>query len=204
MLKSAPLSSRGQFGQFLTERGLTGLAVEIGTHRGEFADSLLRMWPKGHLYCVDPWSCPPGYEEQTKFLWGGEDRDGDYREAQRIAARHRHRMTLLRLTSADTLKLTCTQPRGDILANLDFVYVDGDHRFPYVFEDLANWWERLKPGGVLAGHDYVQPGESHSWAAEIQRAVDLFREERQLECYLIVEEGGLPWSYFMVKPGEVK
>lgn len=41
--------------------------------------------------------------------------------------------------------------------SLDFVWIDGDHRYDAVLADLRAWWPKVKPGGVLAGHDYDKP-----------------------------------------------
>lgn len=199
MLRSSPLSSRGQFGQLLTDRKLNGLAVEIGTHRGEFAEALLRTWPDGKmLYCIDPWSCPLGYEEQTQFLWGGaaegKPRTEDMEEARRCLRSYKGRYSLLQRLSMDAVKEFTEH-------SLDFVFVDGDHRYEHVLADLNHWWAKIKPGGILAGHDFVQPGESHSWAGEVQKAVLQFAwRHGQVDVQIIVEEHGLPWSYYMEKP----
>lgn len=37
---------------------------------------------------------------------------------------------------------------------VDMVYLDGDHRYQAVKADILAWQEHLKPGGILAGHDY--------------------------------------------------
>ena len=37
----------------------------------------------------------------------------------------------------------------------DFIYVDARHDRLGVLEDLAAWWPKLRPGGVIAGHDYT-------------------------------------------------
>lgn len=39
---------------------------------------------------------------------------------------------------------------------LAFVFIDADHSFDGVKEDIAAWWPKVKPGGVLAGHDYSE------------------------------------------------
>lgn len=38
--------------------------------------------------------------------------------------------------------------------SLDFVYIDGNHQFEYVANDLVYWSEKVKKGGIIAGHDY--------------------------------------------------
>ena len=42
-------------------------------------------------------------------------------------------------------------PRGC----LDFVYLDARHDYQSVYEDLTSWFARLRPGGLFAGHDYI-------------------------------------------------
>jgi predicted O-methyltransferase YrrM len=42
-------------------------------------------------------------------------------------------------------------------ASLDVVFVDGDHTAEGVRADITAWLPKLKPGGVLCGHDYLHP-----------------------------------------------
>jgi predicted O-methyltransferase YrrM len=37
--------------------------------------------------------------------------------------------------------------------SLDFVFVDASHDFVNVFADVRAWYPKVKPGGVIAGHD---------------------------------------------------
>jgi hypothetical protein len=197
MFRLASISTRNQFGPLLVERGLTGNAVEVGTHRGDFARVLLNSWP-GRLHCIDPWSIPIGYGDQAKLLWGGGSRDDDFDATKLCLLPHSSRVEFYKMTSEDAVG----QFAG---GSLDFVYVDGDHRFEHVLADLTAWWARLKPGGILAGHDWIQPGEEHRWADEIQRALSVFLFARTalVDVELVVEENGLPWSFYMIKPAAI-
>ena len=40
--------------------------------------------------------------------------------------------------------------------SLDFVYLDGNHDFVNVTQDIHYWLKKVKPGGILSGHDYVK------------------------------------------------
>jgi predicted O-methyltransferase YrrM len=38
---------------------------------------------------------------------------------------------------------------------IDFAFIDGAHDYDSVRADLRAWWPRIRPGGLLAGHDYT-------------------------------------------------
>lgn len=37
---------------------------------------------------------------------------------------------------------------------VDFVYIDGNHKYKYVKKDLENYYPLVKKGGVFGGHDF--------------------------------------------------
>ena len=39
--------------------------------------------------------------------------------------------------------------------SLDYVYIDGDHRYRGITKDLKAWWPKVRKGGFFGGHDYV-------------------------------------------------
>jgi hypothetical protein len=48
---------------------------------------------------------------------------------------------------------------------LDFVFIDADHSFKCINSDIINWLPKIKPGGVIGGHDFLY--------ASVKKAVDL-------------------------------
>lgn len=54
----------------------------------------------------------------------------------------------------------CSWEAARIFANrtVDFVYVDADHSEEAVLKDIEAWWPKVKPGGIMAGHDYNRAG----------------------------------------------
>jgi|11BtaG_2_1085332.scaffolds.fasta_scaffold02284_5 cephalosporin hydroxylase len=40
--------------------------------------------------------------------------------------------------------------------SLDFVFIDGDHRYSGVMKDIYAWDKKIKDGGCIAGHDYIK------------------------------------------------
>ena len=60
---------------------------------------------------------------------------------------------------------------------LDWAYIDGDHTYEAVKSDLESFYHLLKPGGVMAGDDYLVRGW---WDDGVTRAVDEFVETHGL------------------------
>ena len=54
---------------------------------------------------------------------------------------------------------------------LDWAYIDGNHSYEYVVQDLRNYWKKVRSGGLLMGDDY---SEGHWWGDGVVRAVDEF------------------------------
>lgn len=42
--------------------------------------------------------------------------------------------------------------------SVDFVWVDGNHRYPFVIQDIRNWWPKLRNGGWMGGDDLIHGG----------------------------------------------
>lgn len=58
--------------------------------------------------------------------------------------------------------------------SLDFVFLDNDHSEAHVYEELEAWWPKIKKGGILAGHDYIES----SWPGVVN-AVKRFGKKRR-------------------------
>ena len=140
------------------------VGAEVGVFDGHTSENLLRALPQLSLWMVDPWKPFPGQEvfgemnverfEQMKdaALWWTEfarDRRFVLPEASPGAASR----------FAD--------------GSLDFVFIDGDHFYESVRADLQAWWPKVRPGGLLTGHDYgIFLDTTGEWG--VRRAVDEF------------------------------
>lgn len=110
--------------------------AEIGVAEGRNAIDMLAAVPSLHLTCVDPWR---GYGRYSQELC-----DRRYELATKnLAGRN---VTIMRMTS---LEASQQVENG----SLDFVYIDGDHRFDAVMMDIILWAPKVRRGGIIAGHD---------------------------------------------------
>lgn len=165
------IASRDDFGELLNRRGLTGEAAEIGTHLGIFAEKILERWSGRCLHLVDPWqSNMPDYHDDIAVMG---DREPHYQAAMTRLEPFSGRFSVHRKTSAEAAREFAD-------SSLDFAYVDGNHAYEYVRQDVESWWSKIRPGGILAGHDWT--GE---WRRNIRRAVLRFAVPRGLAVWLV-------------------
>lgn len=54
-----------------------------------------------------------------------------------------------------------------VYGDFDFIFLDAMHTYEDVKADIARWWPRVRPGGVMAFHDY-----SHGDFPGVKQAVD--------------------------------
>jgi len=128
----------------------TALSVaEIGSYRGVNAMFLLARRPRLRLTMVDPWAATPHYSEKGGAIGRemADDADGIYREAMLRTEFAGGRRTVLRMTSLEAARWV---PDGEF----DMVFLDGDHTYKAVHKDLPAWLPKVKPGGLLCGHDF--------------------------------------------------
>jgi Methyltransferase domain len=150
-----------------------GVCAEVGTWRGDFAAVILRERNPRRLFLVDPWE-HRGEWAYEQASYGGR-MDGGQRALdemhagvlERFAAEiEEQRVTVLRQRSTDAAA-------GLADESLDWVYIDGDHSYEGVRDDLEAFHRTVKPGGLIAGDDYGHVG---SWFEDgVTRAVDEFK-----------------------------
>jgi predicted O-methyltransferase YrrM len=63
---------------------------------------------------------------------------------------------------------------------LDMVYIDADHSYNSVLEDLRLSYHKIKTGGFICGHDYIH---------DAKNAVDDFCREKNLEIEYLTKDG---------------
>lgn len=141
--------------------------AEIGVWKGETTDYLLTKFPQLHLYCVDPYIAYDHYkkyhhcgkyEDQKKF-------DQLYEKTREIIyKKHGERGEFLRYPSV--VASECIEDKS-----LDFVFIDANHGYKFVCQDIEAWLPKVRNGGYYIGHDIHSNKDSHE---SVKRAVELF------------------------------
>ena len=127
-----------------------GICVEIGVDEGDFSAQILRLTKPQCLHLIDPWQHEVGHGLYSIGQQGMDER------FQRVCDRFRKQVgrgqvQIHRTTSS---KGANSFP----LRYCDFIYIDGNHLYPFVKQDLDLYWPKVKHGGYLAGDDYGVEG----------------------------------------------
>jgi len=135
--------------------------VEVGSALCNNAENILHHIKLQDLFLVDPYL-------------DGEKR---YNIAKRKANFFPH-MKLIRQTSEKAVKSFKDN-------SVDVVYIDGNHNYSYVLQDIEIWYPKVKKGGVIGGHDF------RGHALGVILAVVDFVDRNKLRDKL--QSGGVDW-----------
>lgn len=119
-------------------------AVEIGSWVGESAVALLdAIGSEGHLWCVDPWE--GNQDDWTRELAMGVNLRRLFE--QNIAPFGGH-VSALKAFSPEAAEHFDNDA-------FDFIFIDGGHSYEQVKADIEAWLPKLRPNGLMCGHDYA-------------------------------------------------
>lgn len=151
--------------------------VEVGSWAGgnalrmvwEFRDALSPV----HVMCVDTWEgTPPARGDSTTIIAQAIRPENVFSTfLSNCRGKLFNRVVPLRGTSLFWAKQLPWQ--------VDVVFIDADHSYEAVRQDLRAWWPVVKPNGLFCGHDYTL-------FDGVRQAVDEWVAEQGLE--LEVEE----------------
>lgn len=122
--------------------------VEIGSYAGDSAEIFVRY--TNSLTCIDPWENLYDPKDQSSFLFPMPVVKALFEE--RILDTHKQNpeSEIVWLSMTSKKAATCITN----LTGLDMVYIDGNHTYESVKEDLELWYPHVRKGGIIAGHDF--------------------------------------------------
>lgn len=176
LLFPRPATNDRRFLLDMLPKGSVG--AEIGVHLGDFSSQLLETVQPRELHLIDPWA-HEGATEYREAWYGGKASGGQSEMDARYA---RVCTRFARETSSGRVKIH----RGysaEVLgrftdAYFDWVYIDGNHLYEFVKQDLELSFAKTRPGGHVCGDDYTTGGW---WDGGVKRAVDEFWQSRGLQ-----------------------
>lgn len=140
--------------ELLGKKDLVG--AEVGVYKGHNAKLMLDNLDIKKLYLIDDWS--KGSKRGAGIETVCRERLKDYS----------NKVVWLIGKSG---KMARKIQDGE----LDFVYIDGDHKTPGITVDINAYYPKVKKGGLVSGHDYQVQQKS-----QVKEVIDPFFESKGL------------------------
>jgi predicted O-methyltransferase YrrM len=135
------------------------VAAELGVQRGYFASHMLANWPScTKYYLIDVWKKLSNYFDEANVEIDLQEKM--FEETKETLQPWAHKTTFLRMLTSEAVNYI-----DDNM--LDFVHVDARHDFCGCKNDIDLYWPKIRPGSILAGHDFLYAHEvtdGQNWA----------------------------------------
>ena len=158
------------------------IGAEIGVEKGLNLKQLVKRNPKLKMFAVDP------YVKYDRYnTWTEERFIGNHQIA------HERLDVFPNVEFIEKFSMDALADFED--ESLDFVYIDANHGYEFVLEDITGWEKKVRPGGILSGHDYVKSRHSKSGGLmiNVKRAVQEFTRDNNISPWFILgTEGKVP------------
>jgi hypothetical protein len=157
-----PDCSMDDLPQFFIDMGYK-VGAEIGVYKGAFTEKFCKAGLR--VYGIDPWIAYNDYP----LINSSRRAELQYEKTKKTLAPYSN-CTIIRKTSMDALK---DIPDG----SLDFCYIDANHLFRYVADDIVEWSRKIKKSGVIAGHDfYDAPPSNRGFNCHVKQVVNAYTQ----------------------------
>jgi len=135
--------------------------VEVGVAFGSMSIWLTRLIPGLTMVGVDPFAAYDTDDGMSEYM-AREGNEACEFVRWRFQAEGHDRLGLWRMTSREAAGRVAD-------GSQDFVFIDADHRYEAVVEDIRLWRPKVKAGGLLCGHDFCA-----GWPGVMQAVRELF------------------------------
>ena len=167
---------RDQLAELFAELGFRTI-VEIGVCAGEYSEVLCKANPEATIFGVDPFISHKEYKDYALK----SSIDKYHAKAQEVEDRYPN-YALKEKYSMDAVKDFADQ-------SIDAVYIDANHKYEFVVEDIAQWTKKIRKDGIISGHDYSkirQPTNTH-----VYQAVHGYTDSHQIKPWFILGQNAM-------------
>ncbi|MFT7644520.1 MAG: hypothetical protein ACI9BF_000169 [Candidatus Paceibacteria bacterium] len=152
------------------------ICCEVGVWKGEFSKRIIQVAKPKKLYLIDPWKYfGEDYfynREQPEQKFMQEAQDMRYEMVKESFANE------LSSNTVEIIRGTSDEAASKFEDEIfDFVYIDGNHSYDFVKQDITTYYKKTKPNGIVAGDDYRMK--------DVQRAVQDFVKENSIKNFSV-------------------
>jgi len=160
-----------------------GIIAELGVDKGDFSDKIISLTHPKKLYLID--------------IWDSER----YNMGKMVYVKKRFQKEI------DTGKVIIIKgtSENELLkfenGHFDWIYIDTAHTYEQTVRELDLCRQKVKDGGIIAGHDYCQGDIKNAQAYGVVQAVNQFCVKNNWEYILLTHETNRLLSFAIKKLG---
>ncbi|MCK9351243.1 MAG: class I SAM-dependent methyltransferase [Candidatus Paceibacterota bacterium] len=166
-----PCCRVNDFPALCKELGFT-VGVELGVCDGLYSEVLCRSNPELKLFSVDMWQEYPIYRNFRRQ----RHYDAIYQSAIKRLEPYPND-TIVKKWSMDAVKDFPDE-------SLDFIFIDANHDFEHVTEDIAQWGKKIRKGGIISGHDFKN--SRRSLFVSVETVVRAWTQAKRIHPWFIM------------------
>lgn len=160
--------------------------AEIGVNLGEFSRLILDQCAPSTLHLIDPWELSTADDDYAQA-------EGKAPETDQAEARYETVLAMFaKEREQDQVRIhrAYSDKAADDFADesLDWIYIDGNHTYEYVRQDLETYLPKLKPDGLILGHDYARNSLARKYGFGVVEAVNEFCQTHPVEFLFLTFE----------------
>ena len=154
--------------------------VEVGVWQGNFSKIIYDFCKPKELVLVDMWKydnrvrgCAPQVDGQEPISQNFFDEA--YIKTKNRFANHQN-VKILKKSSKEASKFYNNN-------YFDYIYIDAEHSYQAVYEDLTSWFPKLKKNGYIFGDDYYWREEDNTFS--LQNAYQDFIKKNDIKNWCV-------------------
>lgn len=149
--------------------------AEIGVLKGEYSEKLCQSNPDLKIYSIDAWEFYPLKNNfRRDYMY-----PPIYEEAKNRLAKYPNN-EVIRKWSQDAVNDFEDE-------SFDFVFIDADHEFQHVTNDIAEWQKKVRKGGIICGHDYGRSRNRKETFCHVKDVVNAWAYSHDIHPWYVLE-----------------
>ena len=150
------------------------VGLEIGVWHGDMMEQVLEKCKPKKYYGVDPWKYQPEYKDR---VYGTNDKNQKFLDGV-------HEFVIERTVKYPEIDINIIRDYSEKITNyvekneLDWAYIDGNHSYEYVLQDLESCLQLVKTDGLIICDDYNTRKQNDNGGTE--KAVKEFTQKNNL------------------------
>lgn len=160
--------------------------AEIGVMNASYTITLARLNKKATIYAIDAWKSYAKYSDNTDDI-----------ELAQFKRKAKERLSFFsNVEIVQKFSMDAVEMFKD--NSLDFVYIDANHELPFVTEDIYYWSRKVRDGGIVAGHDWLD-GHRKDGKCHVRSALIGYADAFDISTIFVIGKPTIARSWFYVK-----